>query len=134
MSLAVRHARLPCMRLCLLARQAFAKGGGGKKAEAARILAEAHAAAKRAKTESGKQGEAAPGGPDPRYVPVSIRLCAIFCRLAPLMILRHIQKQMPTEKCIKRSVILLPVASSVDLLCVVQIATSKSRGQSGCTV
>lgn len=47
--------------------QAFEQGGGGKKAQAARLLAEAHSAAKKGtdKAEEVKHGGAAKG-PDPR--------------------------------------------------------------------
>ena len=54
--------------------QAFEQGGGGKKAEALRALAEAKAAAKAAAKSGGSQANsessAAPrDGPDPRHVP-----------------------------------------------------------------
>ena len=54
--------------------QAFEQGGGGKKAEALRALAEAKAAAKAAakagSSQASSESSAAPrDGPDPRHVP-----------------------------------------------------------------
>lgn len=71
--------------------QAFQKGGGGKNAEAARILAEAHAAAKKARAESGQPQEAPRTGPDPRWAPIylvialsKVDICCALCCIPPV--------------------------------------------------
>lgn len=67
--------------------QAFEQGGGGKKAEALRALAEAKAAAKAAakagSSQANSESSAAPrDGPDPRHVPA--RDCIPTCNHADI--------------------------------------------------
>ncbi len=63
----MRRSLQTCVLSVFVCGQAFEQGGGGKKAQAARLLAEAHSTAKRGgdKAEAGKQ-DGAQAGPDPR--------------------------------------------------------------------